>query len=203
MSKNQSLTAESIARILRATRPDPSESPDAWRIWCKVTTSIADTLRAPVEYGLFLVAAGHSDPTRVQAVKTIGELAESGVIPQAIGDDRSSAGIAQASLEQQNSVARRAALFIEKLNAYHAEQYAKDHSTLSPPKFSIDPSGKKFWRVRDNRSVYCFIDASNGDLLKAEGWKKPAKGKRGSIFNPNYDVGTVANLYGSGFYLKR
>ena len=54
-----------------------------------------------------------------------------------------------------------------------------------------------------SKSVYCFIDLSNGDLLKADGWKKPAKGKRGSILNENSDVGTVATVHGGGFYLRR
>jgi hypothetical protein len=34
-------------------------------------------------------------------------------------------------------------------------------------------------------SAYGFIDRLNGDLLKADGWKKPAKHARGSIFNEN------------------
>lgn len=32
-----------------------------------------------------------------------------------------------------------------------------------------------------NPSAYCFIDLSNGDILKADGWKRPAKGARGNI----------------------
>lgn len=31
-------------------------------------------------------------------------------------------------------------------------------------------------------SAYGFVDLTNGDLLKAAGWKAPAKGKRGNIF---------------------
>src|SRR6478736_2862452 len=33
------------------------------------------------------------------------------------------------------------------------------------------------------RSAHCFIDRTNGDVLKAAGWSKPAKGARGNIFN--------------------
>jgi hypothetical protein len=39
-------------------------------------------------------------------------------------------------------------------------------------------------------SVYCFIDMTNGNLLKAAGWKTPAKGARGNI-----RVGTAANWF--------
>ena len=32
--------------------------------------------------------------------------------------------------------------------------------------------------------VYCFVESPSGDILKAETYKKPAKGKRGNIFEP-------------------
>jgi hypothetical protein len=45
--------------------------------------------------------------------------------------------------------------------------------------------GRKFARIVrtgvGERSAYGFIDLANGDLLKADGWKQPAKGKRGNI----------------------
>jgi hypothetical protein len=39
-----------------------------------------------------------------------------------------------------------------------------------------------------SRSAYGFIDLSNGDILKADGWKKPARRARGNI-----RVGNVEN----------
>ena len=56
--------------------------------------------------------------------------------------------------------------------------------------------GRKFVRlVREaelypgsSRSAFGFIDMSNGDILKADGWKKPAKHARGNI-----RVGDVSN----------
>lgn len=51
---------------------------------------------------------------------------------------------------------------------------------------SIDPAGKKYARIitqgRGSRSVYCFVDLQNGDILKSASWKAPAKGARGNIF---------------------
>jgi len=35
------------------------------------------------------------------------------------------------------------------------------------------------------RSVYCFVDTTNGDILKAASWKAPAKHARGNIFSDN------------------
>lgn len=58
----------------------------------------------------------------------------------------------------------------------------------------------RFPNEKPRASVYCFIEKSNGDLLKAASWRIAAKGKRGSIFKPNCDVGTVATVYGGGFY---
>lgn len=54
--------------------------------------------------------------------------------------------------------------------------------------------GKKFVRVVravkhghqiTGRSVYCFVQIDNGDILKAASWKAPAKTARGSVFNAN------------------
>ena len=35
--------------------------------------------------------------------------------------------------------------------------------------------------VVTGRSVYCFINRETGDVLKAAGWKGPAKGVRGNL----------------------
>lgn len=37
--------------------------------------------------------------------------------------------------------------------------------------------------VMEGQSAFCFVDMTNGDILKASGWKAPAKGKRGSIYD--------------------
>lgn len=33
-----------------------------------------------------------------------------------------------------------------------------------------------------HRSVHSFVDLETGDILKADGWERPAKGARGNIF---------------------
>lgn len=45
-------------------------------------------------------------------------------------------------------------------------------------KVSLDKDGNE---IR-HRSVHCFIDKTTGDILKADGWKKPARWARGNIF---------------------
>lgn len=52
------------------------------------------------------------------------------------------------------------------------------------PKYMVT-EGKKFDKVIvetwGSKSVHCFIDRSNGDLLKAASWNARAKGVRGNI----------------------
>ena len=58
---------------------------------------------------------------------------------------------------------------------------------LTVPTISVDPGGHKYARiVRDDgssRSVFCFVNKATGDILKADGWKGPAKGARGNIYD--------------------
>ena len=48
-----------------------------------------------------------------------------------------------------------------------------------------------------SRSVYCFVDRTNGNVLMAATWKAPAKGARGNVLaeNPLAGVG----LYGANY----
>jgi hypothetical protein len=78
-------------------------------------------------------------------------------------------------------------------------QHQRDYPTF-PPNWdtitlrSVGPKYAKLVRTRPGEpighSVYCFIDMTNGDILKAAGWKTPAKGARGNI-----RVGTAANWF--------
>jgi hypothetical protein len=59
--------------------------------------------------------------------------------------------------------------------------------------WEMDTPGKRFVRIvmsthtdpttgeRRGRSVHAFVDLATGDLLKAAGWKAPAKGPRGNL----------------------
>lgn len=66
--------------------------------------------------------------------------------------------------------------------------HARMGFTAFPPgKVSVDPGGKKYLRIVKtdgaSRSAHSFIDLANGDVLKPDGWKRPAKGARGNIFD--------------------
>ncbi len=71
-----------------------------------------------------------------------------------------------------------------KLNAHFARYFLNS----TPPVIETS-KGRRYVRVIKNdgvsRSVHCFVDMTNGDILKADGWKSPAKHARGNIFNDN------------------
>lgn len=68
------------------------------------------------------------------------------------------------------------------------KRYAETLSELSRPTFTLDV-GRKYIRIVCNRApgssryVYGFVDVTNGNLLKAAGWKAPALNfPRGNVF---------------------
>jgi hypothetical protein len=78
--------------------------------------------------------------------------------------------------------------FVAKVQALLVEHY-KQYQHVKPPTITCEP-GRRYIRVVQNNSngtryVYCFIDITNGDVLKAASWKAPAKHARGNIFAPN------------------
>ena len=54
--------------------------------------------------------------------------------------------------------------------------------------------GRRYIKVTYNykhgqcNSVYCFVDKTNGDVLKPAGWYQPAKGARGNIYNDDHGL---------------
>jgi hypothetical protein len=65
--------------------------------------------------------------------------------------------------------------------------------------------GKKYVRVFvdqggiTGKSAFCFVDKATGDVLKADGWKRPARGPRGSIYTPaKYGIDQYGAHYARG-----
>ena len=54
--------------------------------------------------------------------------------------------------------------------------------------YDLNTRGSKYFKVEmsshGSRSVYCFINKRNGEILKSAGWSAPAKGARGSVLVP-------------------
>ena len=81
--------------------------------------------------------------------------------------------------------------FLGSIRELRVAYFAKNFPNLTSGTISIDPGGKKYLRVvcdatGDNHgqvSVYCFVEKSTGDILKADGWKRPAKHACGNIYD--------------------
>ncbi len=100
--------------------------------------------------------------------------------------------------------------FTDALNAFLAKVDAASaiaQQSMSIPNYFQKVTleeGHKFIRVvkshGGSRHVYCFIEKATGNILKASGWRSPAKGSRGSIYNPaSYEN---CDVYGSFLYRR-
>ena len=59
--------------------------------------------------------------------------------------------------------------------------------------------GSRYVKVtKTNGGVHCFVDISNGDVLKAASFNAPAKKARGNIFNPDNGLSGV-DAYGAKY----
>lgn len=84
-------------------------------------------------------------------------------------------------------------------NKYHAQMgYADFNKTTF--EYTVGRRYVKVIAVLGNtqRSVHCFVDMKNGDVLKSAGWNKPAKGARGNIYNEDNGL-TRMTPYGAGY----
>jgi hypothetical protein len=92
--------------------------------------------------------------------------------------------------------------FVERVNEMIKDHTIKNFSNLKPPVVHIGPGRKyiKLVSVSNNcgtsTSVYCFIRAADGAILKSASWKAPALNfTRGSIFSENLEVGPYGVRY--------
>ena len=78
--------------------------------------------------------------------------------------------------------------------------------------YELNTRGSKYFKVEmlspGSRSVYCFINKRNGDILKPAGWRAPAKGTRGSVIdidsykNSNWHGGWLYKIFGNLKFYK-
>lgn len=91
--------------------------------------------------------------------------------------------------------------FQTKLQGFVHAHWQKAANVGTPPTITIEPA-TKYARIvlaqGSSRSAYGFIDQTTGDLLKSAGWKAPAKGKRGNIFDPDPLAGCTP--YGMAYF---
>lgn len=90
------------------------------------------------------------------------------------------------------------------------DTYMETNFPRNPKRKLVTEVGKRFIRVVStdvddqgdtvSKSCYCFIDFTNGDILKSESWKKPAKHARGNV-RTYRNIEDVVNTYGA-HYMK-
>lgn len=87
--------------------------------------------------------------------------------------------------------------YLKELYEAHKAQYTKQFPNLEYPEFTATYGKKyiKIIRTRGQKIVHCFLDFE-GNIYKAESWKKPAKGIRGNVNNETYP------LMGGDYYHK-
>ena len=91
---------------------------------------------------------------------------------------------------------------IDRIDEQYGEYYKKNLTNLSYSPITVN-KGRRFDKLVQDNSVYCFVEKSTGDVYKSQTWKQPyTKGKncvRGSI----YDTSTYWDKdlrYGSWLY---
>jgi hypothetical protein len=98
--------------------------------------------------------------------------------------------------------------FAPALAAFMAEAQIKIDAAYPPvrkPVLSTE-HGRKYIRIvctdhpeiNSGISVYCFVDSTNGDILKSAGWKGPAKHARGNIFDADHGRAAIGP-YGANY----
>ena len=63
-------------------------------------------------------------------------------------------------------------------------------------------NNKKYVKVIRGNGVHCFVDKTNGDVLKAAGWYSPAKHARGNIFDEHNGLGSMGE-YGPAYLRQK
>lgn len=94
-------------------------------------------------------------------------------------------------------------VFVEGCQNIHTDYMAREFPNTAPDEISarIGKRYAKIVRTRvagDGGSVHCFVDMLNGDVLKAAGWKAPAKHARGNIFDKHDGLGRMGE-YGPAY----
>lgn len=93
--------------------------------------------------------------------------------------------------------------FVTQAQAILDASYSPDYLDIFKETLAAEP-GKRYVRIvrrnhnGENRSAHCFVDMTNGDILKAASWKTPAKHARGNIFSVDH-ASTSVSAYGAHY----
>ena len=79
----------------------------------------------------------------------------------------------------------------------YTDRMNKDYPNLALDEFRMT-SGSRYIKIIRGGSVHCFIDRTNGDVLKAASWSAPAKHARGNIWKDDNGLGCMGE-YGASY----
>ena len=77
-----------------------------------------------------------------------------------------------------------------RINHNHS---VENYPNIAVDKFSVN-KGRRYMKVVRRGSVHCFVDRTNGDVLKAASWNAPAKHARGNIFDEDNGLGSMGEF---------
>lgn len=86
--------------------------------------------------------------------------------------------------------------FLDRAQAI-SDKGMERYSSLTPPTLTTK-DGRRYVKVIRDSSVHCFIDKTNGDVLKPASWRAPAKHARGNIFDSE-DGAKYMGVYGPAY----
>jgi len=100
--------------------------------------------------------------------------------------------------------AQRLNLFLDAASKMRGDYYQKNYPDQQKDATLYAMEGSRYVRIVNvlgsQRFAYCFVDKTNGDVLKTDGWKKPAKHARSNIWDDDYGLSGLS-VYGAK-YLK-
>jgi hypothetical protein len=86
--------------------------------------------------------------------------------------------------------------FTDALQTRLTAHFANFYPNIEPPVVSVEVGSKNVKVITTqpgpSRSVFCFIRRADGAILKAAGWKGPAKHARGSIYTDDHGMSAVS-----------
>jgi hypothetical protein len=93
--------------------------------------------------------------------------------------------------------------FVSQAQAVMDEHKAKHYPNIPRDVLTVK-MGRRYAKIirtsecGNHRSVHCFVDRTNGDVLKAASWKAPAKHARGNIYRADNGAGSMTP-YGAAY----
>ena len=87
---------------------------------------------------------------------------------------------------------------------YHTQRIEQIKNEGVDDEFYLEP-GRKYYKLvhrsGKSRSVHCFINKTNGDVLKSASWNAPAKGVRYNLLDDNSRESCYHDCDWAGSYL--